>query len=125
MSDAFRLGGWGMYPTLIAGFLLVISAIRYSRTPDAGRLRVVRSFGALVLLTSCLGFVAGVINTCTHVTPELGSDLGMTVVIGVGESLNNIGQGLAWLVLATIIATYGSARRSSAGSAELTDPHGR
>jgi hypothetical protein len=124
MLDAFRLGGWGMYPTLIAGIILMFSAIQYARHPDRGRLRVVRFLGVLVILTSCLGFVTGVIKTCTGVTPELGPDLGMTVVIGVGESLNNIGLGLVWLVMATIVATLG-ASRARANGAELTDPHAR
>jgi hypothetical protein len=123
MLDAFRLGGWGMYPTLIAGFFLMFSAFQYARRPEATRLRVTRFLGVLVILTSTLGFVAGVINTCTHVTPELGPDLGMFVVIGVGESLTNIGAGLVWLVMATIVATFG-ASRSRANGAELADPHG-
>ncbi len=124
MFDAFRLGGWGMYPTLVAGLILMMFAFQYARNPDAGRLRVVRFLGVLVALTSCLGFVAGVIKTCTSVTPDLGPDLGMTVVIGVGESLVNIGAGLVWLVMATIVATFGAAR-GRANGAELTDPHAR
>jgi hypothetical protein len=123
MLDAFRQGGWGMYPTLIAGCFLMFAAFQYARRPGAPRLRVLRFLGVLVILTSMLGFVAGVINTCTHVTPELGPDLGMTVVIGVGESLHNIGAGLVWLVMATIVATFG-ASRSRANGAELADPHG-
>ncbi|MFN0247908.1 MAG: hypothetical protein ACKV2T_13550 [Kofleriaceae bacterium] len=122
MLDAFRLGGWGMYPTLIAGIFLMVSAFQYARRPEAVRLRVLRFLGVLVILTSTLGFVTGVIKTCTHVTPELGSDLGMFVVIGVGESLTNIGAGLVWLVMATIVATFG-ASRSRATDAALTDPH--
>lgn len=124
MLDAFRLGGWGMYPTLIAGLILMFSAIQFARHPEAARLRVVRFLSVLVLLTSTLGFVTGVIKTCTSVTPELGPDLGMTVVIGVGESLVNIGAGLVWLVMATIVTTYGAARSRNSG-AELTDPHSR
>ena len=123
MLDAFHLGGWGMYPTLVAGLILMYSAFQFARHPDPARLRVVRCLGVLVVLTSTLGFVTGVINTCTHVTPDLGPDLGMTVVIGVGESLVNIGAGLVWLVLATITATVGASRARSTG-ADLADPHG-
>lgn len=122
MLDAFRLGCWGMYPTLIAGLLLLFFALRYARTPEPTRLRTVRHLGVLVVLTSTLGFVTGVIKTCTSVTPELGYDLGMVVVIGVGESLVNIGAGLVWLVMATIVTTFGAARTPSA---ELADPHQR
>jgi hypothetical protein len=124
MLDAFRLGGWGMYPTLIAGLVLMLNAILYARNPEVGRLRMLRFLGMLVVLTSSLGFVSGVIKTCTHVTPELGPELGMTVVIGVGESLTNIGAGLVWLIMATIVATFGASRARAAG-AELADPHTR
>ena len=123
MLDAFRLGGWGMYPTLVAGLLLMFFASQYARHPEPSRSSVVRHLGVLVLLTSCLGFVTGVIKTCTSVTPELGPDLGMTVVIGVGESLTNIGAGLVWLVMARIVVTLGASRARASG-AELTDPHG-
>lgn len=123
MLDAFRLGGWGMYPTLVAGILLMFSAVQYARHPERARMRVVRLLGVLVMLTSTLGFVTGVMKTCTSVTPDLGPDLGMIVVIGVGESLVNIGAGLVWLVMATIVATFGAAR-ARANAAELTDPHG-
>ncbi len=112
-----------MYPTLVAGLVLMFTALQYARHPDRARLRVVRTLGVLVMFTSLLGFVSGVIKTCTSVTPELGAELGMHVVIGVGESLTNIGAGLVWLVMATIVATVGASRARASG-AELTDPHG-
>jgi hypothetical protein len=122
MREAFHLGGWGMYPTLVAGLILMFSAIQYARHPEAARLRVVRFLSVLVMLTSCLGFVSGVIKTCTSVSPALGPDLGMIVITGIGESLTNIGAGLVWLVMSTIVATFGAARTTGA---DLADPHSR
>ena len=43
MQEAFRLGGWGMFPTLFVGVVLVFAAIfvyaapRLGLTPDAPR----------------------------------------------------------------------------------------
>lgn len=124
MGDAFRLGGWGMYPTTIAGFMLVCAAIHYARGPSRHALAVVRSLAVVTALTSCLGFVSGVIKCFTSVS---GHVLDAIVVVGVGESLCNIGLGLAFLVVAAIGVTVGAMRAgpSRGSGAELADPHAR
>jgi hypothetical protein len=123
MLDAFRNGGWGMYPTTIAGLVLIAAAVRYARQPDPRRLQVVRALSLLVFLVACLGFVAGVINSFAFATDKP-DELAVYVVSGVGESLNCIGLGLAMLVIATIIRTYGVSRGGApSGGAELHDPH--
>ena len=123
MFDAFRDGGWGMYPTTIAGLILIVAAIRCARCPDARHVQIVRALSFLVLLTSCLGFVVGVINSFAFAT-EKPDQLGVYVVAGVGESLINVGLGLCVLVIATIIRAVGISRGGSSSSgAELHDPH--
>lgn len=117
MGEAFRLGGWGMYPTAIAGLVLIFCALRYASTPDAMRALVVRRLSMLTFLVGALGTVAGVIKSCTSAEPAL---LG-SVVIGIGESLNCLGLALVTLVIAGIATTIGAARRG-ANSAELADP---
>jgi hypothetical protein len=115
MGDAFRLGGWGMYPTAIAGLVLIFCALRYASAPDAMRALVVRRLSILTFLAGALGTCAGVIKTCTHA--QLGD-----VVVGIGESLNCVGLALMTLVIAGIASTIGAARKA-APDAELTDPH--
>lgn len=121
MMEAFRLGGWGMYPTTIAGLVLVLAAARYAKDPTRGRQRVVRHLTALTFLVSCLGFVTGVINAFTKI-PEMDGDTGKLVIQGVGESLCNIGAGLVLMIIATIIATVG-ASRSAHDLADSVDTH--
>jgi hypothetical protein len=125
MQEAFRLGGWGMYPTTLVGVILVIGAIQYARDPDRRRRAIVRSLGVLTLLTSCLGFTAGVIRSflaCGSVEP---GEVGNVAVVGVGESLTNLGLGLVFLVLAWMLASIGAFRTGGvpATPADLTDPH--
>lgn len=123
MLDAFHDGGWGMYPTTIAGLVLIAAAVRYAQRPDHRRLQSVRALSLLVFLVACLGFVAGVIKSFSFASgkPE---ELGVYVVAGVGESLNNIGLGIGMLVIATIIRVYGVSRGGApSGGAELHDPH--
>ena len=125
MKEAFRLGGWGMYPTTIVGLVLVFMAIQYARDPDRRRMQIVRSLAALTLLTSCLGFVTGVIKSFIAAGGLSASDLGSVVVVGVGESLTNIGLGLVLLVMARILITLGAFRLGpgSEARADLADPH--
>ena len=125
MGEAFRLGGWGMYPTTIAGLVLVYWSLRYAITPDAVRALVVRRLSLLTFLVGCLGFVAGVIKTFVNASTAEASELGSLVVTGIGESLNNVGLALSMLVVSGLAMTVGTARRGSAGTAELTDPHVR
>lgn len=125
MKEAFELGGWGMYPTTLAGVVLVIAAGLYARQPDRRHLHLVQCLSVLTVLVSCLGFVTGVIKSFLSIGDSTGPEVGTIVVIGVGESLTNIGLGLVLLVLAWIGASIGAARsRATTGSmgAELSDP---
>jgi len=126
MIDAFRLGGWGMYPTTLVGLVMIATAILYARRPDPRRLHVVRNLQRLTLLVSCLGFVTGVINSFLATGGADMYEVGSLVVVGVGESLHNLGLGLVLLVIASIATTIGAARcapRADLGGSELHDPH--
>jgi len=125
MSEAFRLGGWGMYPTLFVGIVLVIAAGRFAFAPARGRLAPLVGLAVLVTLTSTLGFVTGMINTTVHAgeITDLGERNG-AITVGFGESLHNIGLGLCLLVLSTIFVVVGLARgkANGRGASELVDP---
>ena len=71
MIDAFHLGGWGMYPTTLAGLALLFAAIQWTREPDRRRWQIVRSLRGLTMLFSSLGFVTGVIKSFISVMEEL------------------------------------------------------
>jgi hypothetical protein len=126
MGESFRLGGWGMYPTALAGLVLVAAAFRCAHRPDAQRFRIVRHLSVLTGLVACLAFVSGVIRSFTCLDNLDPHDLGRPV-IGVGESLCNVGLGLVMLVIAwiaTSVAAYRVGANANSEAAELTDPHG-
>ena len=126
MGEAFRLGGFGMYPTLVAGLVLVAAAIQHARAPDARGARLVRSLSVVVALTGTLGTVTGVIRSLLAAGSADPRDLPVYVVQGVGESLHCIALALMLLVAGWIAASVGASRRgphASGGGGELADPH--
>lgn len=125
MIDAFRLGGFGMYPTAIAGLVLVVTALRYAARPDRATRALARSLSILVALVGVLGFTTGVIKcfiSCGSASP---SDIPTFVVVGTGESLCNVGLALVLLVFSRIAISFGTYRAGGSTAAELADPHVR
>jgi hypothetical protein len=125
MGEAFRLGGWGMYPTLFVGIVLLISAFRFAASPLRGRLATIVGLGVLTMLTSTLGFVTGVIRTLLAANEIDPKEPGHVVIVGIGESLHNMGLGLMVLVIATIATVVGLSRRGAKDSSAVSavDPH--
>src|SRR5579863_4257508 len=124
MSQLYRLGGWGMYPTTIVGIVLVACAVQYARDPRAARMRVVRYVSLLTMLVASLGFVSGVVRSLTSLPLDEPWDAGVFAAIGIGESLVNVALGLFMLVVAWGASSLG-AFRAAATSVALADPHGR
>ena len=124
MLEAFRLGGWGMYPTLVAGVILVACALRYARSSDAAALPLLKHLSILTFMVGSLGFITGVIKTFTSCADASAADVQKLVVVGTGESLCNVGLALMALVMARAAIAVG-AWRSRAGAASLVDPHSR
>ena len=73
MYEAFQMGGWGMYPTLIAGLVLVLTSVRYAVDPQARWVPLMLSLGSLTLVAGGLGFVTGVIRTTMALAEVPGS----------------------------------------------------
>jgi hypothetical protein len=121
MSEAFRLGGWGMFPTAIAGFLLIICAWRFAANPDRARLHLAKWLYLLTALAGMLGFTAGTIKTLLFASQHPANDAIALAMGGIGESANNLGMALGPMVLATIGIAIGHARRPA--KADLLDPH--
>jgi hypothetical protein len=121
MSQLFKLGGWGMYPTAFIGALLVACAVQYARDPRAQRAQIVRYMSLLTMLVASLGFVSGVVKSLTSLPTGSEYVAGQFAAIGVGESLVNIGLGLFMLVVAWGAMSVG-AQRASTTHSTLTEP---
>jgi hypothetical protein len=108
MLEAFHLGGWGMYPTMIAGLFLVRAAILYKREPSRERLPVLIILSLITLAAGSLGFVTGLMTTLRFAAGE--PNQGELIAMGTFESLHNLAFALCFLVFGGIIAAVGAWR---------------
>ena len=119
MTEAFREGGWGMYPTLFFGVLMLLSSVRYAVKPESRFIPLQVSLGVLTLLSGALGFVTGMIASFSAIG-QVDPDKRWIWMLGAGESLHCISLALMLAVLAGIATSIGSyrfAQASKPGSA--------
>jgi len=114
--DHFHDGGWGMFPTLAFGLVLLAVAIRYAGRPERRFVPLLVTLNILTLASGGLGCVSGVIVTAQYyerATPPLPPSVPF---LGVGESLNNVAFSLLFVVVAAMAMSLGAfkiARESS------------
>ena len=108
MAEAFRLGGWGMYPTLFFGVLFLGTAIWYAVNPERRRLLLPGVMSIVTMAAGSLGFFTGVLTTL-NAAGELPNGV-QIAMIGVAESLNNLCFALAWVVMSGLVVAVGAFR---------------
>ncbi|WP_224363331.1 hypothetical protein [Hyalangium versicolor] len=111
MVNAFIEGGFGMYPTLLAGLALLAASIQYSRRPERRYVPLLLSLGVFTLLAGGLGFITGVMTCLTYYASEAVRDP-IVLTLGVKESLNNVALALLLSVMSAIFASVGAWRLS-------------
>lgn len=109
IRQMFDNGGWGMIPTSVFGLILVGAAVVYAVKPEKRFVPMQVSLGILTLMAGSLGFVTGLIKSL-GVLHEVKPDERFIWLIGLGESLNNIGLALMLVVLAALLASVGTLR---------------
>ena len=112
MSDFFVAGGFGMYPTLLAGLCLLFTCVRYARRPEQRHVPLMLALGLFTLLAGGLGFVTGVVSMLEGYTGPLASEGPIVLFHGIRESLHNVVLALFLAVVASIFASVGAWRFS-------------
>jgi hypothetical protein len=109
MSEAFHSGGWGMYPTLAFGMLMIGVSLAYAFKPERRFIPLQISLGIMTFVAGSLGFVTGLIKSlgAIHQVPEARRFIWL---IGLGESLNNVALALVLVVLAALAISVGALR---------------
>jgi hypothetical protein len=118
MIEAFRMGGWGMFPTALFGLVLIAATIRYAQRPERRFVPLQLSLGIMTIASGGLGFVTGVIKSLSAME-GVQPDKKWIWMLGVSESLHNVALALALVTLGSVIAGIGALRlaRGEAASA--------
>lgn len=108
MSQFFRDGGWGMYPTLIFGVAALALAALFLARPGVARLeKVMARMESATFLAGSLGFLTGLHTTLTYVfgseVPQ--EDRLRIFVAGLLESSNNLLLAIGLLVLSRLVSS--------------------
>ena len=113
MFDFMRLGGFNMWILMVLGAVMVWTAIQFARAADPQRLSILRALTFAIITASITGFAAGLIASCTHVghgDPDKLVERLPLVVIGLGESAENLVLGGAFVVITWILIAVGVRR---------------
>lgn len=116
MVQLFREGGWGMFPTLVFGLLMLWVAGRYALRPERRLVPLLLGLGTVTLASGALGFVTGLMATFRYIGGVPPGER-YIALIGVGESLVNVAFALAFVVLAAVAASVGAWRIAREGLA--------
>jgi len=120
MSEFWKDGGWGMYPTLVFGFFLVAAAGLYALRADE---RYGRAWLAFAVTTAGAGVLGWATGVCTTIKFALGLPPEKQFPIfmeGNAESLHNIVLAFIIIVISGLIASVGALRRPSLTGATAT-----
>jgi len=111
MSEFFKIGGWGMFPTAFFGVLLLGVACAYAVKPERRWTPLLLATSLMTLLAGGLGFVTGLMATTLGGAPSADPDHRMLIsMVGFGESLANVALALGLCALATLVGMVGAAR---------------
>ena len=116
MLEAFEMGGWGMFPTLLFGLLMLGASVQYARSPERRYVPLQVSLGILTLAGGGLGFVTGVIKSFSAIG-QVQPDERWIWMLGVGESLHNLALALVLVTLGAVFASIGALRLSRMAAA--------
>ncbi|QRK06794.1 hypothetical protein JQX13_43145 [Archangium violaceum] len=125
MLEALEAGGWGMYPTLLAGLALLVTSLRYANRPDSRYVPLLLTLGLFTLFAGGLGFVTGIMNLLRAYAGPLTSEGPAVLYLGVQEALHNIALALLMTTVSAIAASVGAwrlARQARAAAVSATVP---
>jgi hypothetical protein len=124
MASLFIEGGWGMYPVLVFGLMLLWASGRYAHDLQPARLRFSVAMAVVVIISAFNAMLTAVAATLWYVqdpvrTPD--AEFARTLVTGLKESSRAGALGGVLLTLAAVLVAVGVYR---AGRRELAKAKG-
>jgi len=114
MVDFFIEGGWGMWPILVFGLVLLGASVRFAQKPSAKLLRFVVAMGVTVLVTSFHATwtdFGAVFNTLSDPARVPDHEVVRTFFVGLKECTRPGAFGGAVLTLAAVLVSVGVLRQ--------------
>lgn len=115
-SNFFAAGGWGMYPTMVFGFLLLATTVLHALRPEPRFQRLVTTLGVLTIASGLLGTTVGICNSAHYIGKVPPPDQLKILAMGCAESLHNLVLALIIIVLAGLVTAAGALRRGGSPS---------
>lgn len=111
LAEAFRDGGFIMYPTAVFGFLAIAAGLLYLVRPESRYAPVVFCTGFLTVASGLLGTAAGLITTFRYLQQVPQLEQVKIAALGAAESIHNITLALLLTILGGML-TLGGVLRS-------------
>jgi hypothetical protein len=110
MLNAFREGGWGMYPTFVFGLIALGTALRFAFRGDARLQGFIESMTRAIFYSGLLGFVTGMIMVARYIEGHPDMDALRILVEGAGEAVNNLALAFTLISLIHLVMAVGRRR---------------
>lgn len=110
MLEFFSEGGWGMWPVLVFGLVMLGSAARYAWDLEPPRLRFVIAMGVLLVCTTAHAMLTDIAAVFSYVSDPArapADELGRIVLTGLMESTRPGVLGGALLTLSLVMVAVG------------------
>ncbi len=109
MREAFHMGGFGMYPTLVFGLLLLAASVRYAFKPERRLVPLLVSLGLVTLTSGGLGVSLGLIKSFGAMGEVIPENRWIWM-LGTSEALNNIALALILSLMGGLAVSVGALR---------------
>jgi hypothetical protein len=112
MVRFFAEGGWGMYPVLVMGLMLVWAAARYAIDTEPVRLRFIAAISLALVVTMVHATWTCIAAVFHYLEQSPGENFTRTLMTGLMESTRPATLGGALLAIALILVAVGAYRSS-------------
>jgi hypothetical protein len=110
MVRFFIEGGWGMYPVLVMGLMLVWASLRYAIDTEPVRLRFIGAIALALAVTMVHATWTCIAAVFHYLEQSPGDNFARTLMTGLMESTRPATLGGALLVIALILVAVGAYR---------------
>ena len=111
-DNFYESGGWGMYPTTLFGFILVLVACLYAFRPEPRYMPVVLTTGGITVAFGVLGMLTGLMHVFRYVQYVAAADVAKVIALGCAEAVVNVVFALLVVIFAGFAVLVGVVRRA-------------